>query len=420
MVTKTNAVCIREVQKSIKESVYRLLCNKIIEMGLQGLFQIMADEIRTPWGGVIIFRGMQDYNAENIKSLEDFDIAWVEEAQTLSRRSLRLLRPTIRKEGSELWFSWNPRFKTDAVDELFRGPKKLSRNVVSCLVNWRDNPWFPLILKEEREEDFERDEEEAEHVWEGAYEGASVARYFSKEVKAVHDSGRAGHYPHIRGLPVYTSWDIGVADYTSIWFWQHDGLRVYVIDFWETEGEGPQQIVPDCLPETLGDNAASLIRRLRIKRPRPFKYGRHFLPHDVKAREWGAGARQRVQQLAEMGVKPIHRGVAADPADRIAASRKLFRTVHFNTANPRVAIGLAHLEQYSRRYNKILDIYTGELHDEHSHAADAFGEFAINKGIWRDEVRAKGQPKPGPGQAALPGPPEDRVEEGMRKRIGAN
>jgi phage terminase large subunit len=117
----TRAVCIREVQDTLKDSVRQLLIDKIQKLGLGQFFDVREAEIRGLNGSLIIFKGMQNYNAENIKSLEDFDIAWVEEAQTLSDRSLRMLRPTIRKEGSEIWFSWNPRRKTDPVDSMLRG-----------------------------------------------------------------------------------------------------------------------------------------------------------------------------------------------------------------------------------------------------------------------------------------------------------
>ncbi len=116
------AVCIREVQRSLDQSVKRLVEDKIQALGAGGHFRVQAERILGPQGGRIIFQGMQNHTAESIKSLEGYDIAWVEEAQSLSARSLDLLRPTIRKPGSELWFSWNPTQPTDPVDALFRGP----------------------------------------------------------------------------------------------------------------------------------------------------------------------------------------------------------------------------------------------------------------------------------------------------------
>ena len=167
--SQIRAVCVREVQKDLKDSVKQLLLDKIEKFGLGGFFDAMKNdaEIRAENGSLIIFRGMQSYNAESIKSLEAYDVAWVEEAQTLSAHSLSLLRPTIRKEGSELWFSWNPRHRTDAVDMFLR--KNPPPDAAVVMVNWRDNPWFPDVLRKEREHDFAVDPEAAEHVWEGAY-----------------------------------------------------------------------------------------------------------------------------------------------------------------------------------------------------------------------------------------------------------
>lgn len=162
-------VCIREHQKSLKESAKRLIEDKIAALGLGHLFRILEAEIRTPGGGVIIFQGMQDHTAESIKSLEGFDIAWVEEAQTLSARSLQMLRPTIRAPGSELWFSWNPRRKADPVNAMFLGGSPPTDSIV-VKSNWNDNPWFPKELEQERRDDFANlGRAEYDHIWEGGY-----------------------------------------------------------------------------------------------------------------------------------------------------------------------------------------------------------------------------------------------------------
>ena len=162
------AVCIREVQKSLEQSVKRLLEDKIQRLGIGWAFDCQRDVIRGPGGGLIIFQGMQAHTAESVKSLEGYDVAWVEEAQSLSAHSLKLLRPTIRKPGSELWFSWNPESPEDPVDQLLRGPK-LPPGAVVVQANWRDNPWFPAELDEERRFDMDRDPGSYDHVWEGGY-----------------------------------------------------------------------------------------------------------------------------------------------------------------------------------------------------------------------------------------------------------
>lgn len=175
--SKTDAVCVREVQKSLAQSVKKLLELKIHALGVADRFDIKQDFIGTPYGGRIIFQGMQNHTADTIKSLEGYDVAWVEEAQTLSQRSLDLLRPTIRKEGSELWFSWNPNAETDPVDALLRGETPPTGCVV-IQANYRDNPWLPDVLKAEVDYDQRRDPDKFAHVWLGGYQRNSESRVF--------------------------------------------------------------------------------------------------------------------------------------------------------------------------------------------------------------------------------------------------
>lgn len=172
-----SAVCIREIQKSLKFSAKRLIEQKIEDLGLNNLFTITQSEIRANDGnGVILFQGMQDHTADSIKSLEGFDIAWVEEAQNLSARSLKLLRPTIRKENSEIWFSWNPERDTDPVDMFFQS---LTEDMVLVYVNSEQNPFLPETLRKERDSDRVRlSPEDYEHIWNGGYNEKSDALVF--------------------------------------------------------------------------------------------------------------------------------------------------------------------------------------------------------------------------------------------------
>lgn len=173
----TRAACVREVQKSLKHSVKLLVEDKIRTLGVSDQFEILEAEIRTPGGGIIIFQGMQNHTADSIKSLEGFDIAWVEEAQSLSQRSLDLLRPTFRKAGSELWFSWNPSKPTDPVDVLLRGEQPPT-NAAVVKVNYSDNPYLPAELMADMEDDKRRDFDKYLHVWCGEYLRNSSARVF--------------------------------------------------------------------------------------------------------------------------------------------------------------------------------------------------------------------------------------------------
>lgn len=173
----TRVVCIREVQRSLEQSVKRLLEDLIEAHSLGDQFRVLTTHIETPGGGIIIFQGMQNHTAESIKSLEGYDVAWVEEAQSLSARSLMLLRPTLRKPDSELWFTWNPRRASDPIDEFLRS-SNLPPGAIVVHATYRDNPHLPKVLQDEMEWDQKRDVELYNHVWLGGYERHSQARVF--------------------------------------------------------------------------------------------------------------------------------------------------------------------------------------------------------------------------------------------------
>ncbi len=174
----TRALCVREHQVSLRNSVKPLIEAKIEKFKVTSRFDIINNEIRTPGGGVIVFTGMKNHTSESIKSFEDFDVAWCEEAQAISALSWERLRPTIRKPRSQIWSSWNPRFPKDPVDKFHRVDKP--SNAVVINVSWRDNPWFPEVLEEERKYDQRRDPDRYKHVWEGGYDTKSHARVFTR------------------------------------------------------------------------------------------------------------------------------------------------------------------------------------------------------------------------------------------------
>jgi len=174
----SRSVCVREVQKSLAQSVKRLLEIKIEQMNAEAYFEVQDAVIKSRMGdGLIIFQGMQNHTAESIKSLEGYDRAWCEESQSISQRSLDLLRPTIRKPGSELWFTWNPNQPTDPVDNLLRGKSPPPDSVV-IRTNFSDNPWFPDVLREEMLYDRGRDPDKYAHIWLGEYMNKSSTRVF--------------------------------------------------------------------------------------------------------------------------------------------------------------------------------------------------------------------------------------------------
>ena len=180
--SSSRSVCVREVQKSLAQSVKRLLELKIEALNAGAYFTVQEAVIKSHTAagagdGLIIFQGMQNHTADSIKSLEGYDRAWCEEAQSLSQRSLDLLRPTLRKPGSELWFTWNPNEETDPVDVLLRGDNPPPGAIV-VQVNYEQNPWFPDVLRAEMEYDRGRDPDKFAHIWRGGYVRNSEARVF--------------------------------------------------------------------------------------------------------------------------------------------------------------------------------------------------------------------------------------------------
>ena len=175
--TKLDFVCLRETLKSLEFSVKKLLESKISHYNAGSYFEVQDRRILSKAGGVTIFEGMQNHTSESIKSLEGFDRAWFEEAQNASDKSLTLLRPTIRKPGSQLWFGWNPGKATDPIDSLLRGPVPPPGAIV-VRANYMDNPWLPKELRDEMEYDKRRDADKYAHVWLGEYQRNSEARVF--------------------------------------------------------------------------------------------------------------------------------------------------------------------------------------------------------------------------------------------------
>ena len=174
---KYDFVCLRETLKSLEFSVKKLFESKIVHFNAGAYFDVQDRRILTKHGGVTIFEGMQNHTSESIKSLDGFDRAFFEEAQNASEKSLTLLRPTIRKPNSQLWFAWNPDLATDPIDVLLRG-SELPPSSIVVEANYMDNPWLPDELREEMEFDKRRDPDKYAHVWLGQYRRNSNARVF--------------------------------------------------------------------------------------------------------------------------------------------------------------------------------------------------------------------------------------------------
>lgn len=354
----TRAVCIREVQKSLKESAKRLIEDQLgkWKLGEKQGFRILTDRIETPGGGVIIFQGMQDHTAESVKSLENFRLAWCEEAQSLSARSLGLLRPTIRAEGSEIWFSWNPTRKSDPVDQLFRADE-LPTNSTVVKANWSDNPWFPSVLEQERQDCLRTQPDQYPHIWEGDYAAVLTGAYYAKHLADAKAQGRIGKVQPDPLMQTRAFWDIGFNDSTAIWIAQFVGREIRVLDYYEAQGQ-------------------PLAAHLDWLRSRGWSGVLCVLPHDgahgnavtgVRFEDHVRQAGFKAETIANMG-----KGAAMK---RIEAARRLFPSMWFNaeTTQP----GLDAIGWYHEKRDEARNIGLGPDHDWSSHAADAFGLMAV-------------------------------------------
>lgn len=356
------AVCIREVQKSLKQSVKRLIEDKLTEYGLgeaQG-FKVFREVIETPGDGLITFTGMQDHTADSVKSLEGFDRAWVEEAQSLSDRSMSLLRPTIRKEGSEIWFSWNPMRASDPVDMLLRGENTPTGSTV-VRANWSDNPWFPSVLEDERKDCLNMTPERYDHIWEGGYATVLEGAYYAKHLTTAQLENRIGMVAKDGLMKTYACWDIGgtsrKADATAIWIVQYVGLEVRVLDYYEAVGQ-PFEAHVNWLRSNGYEDAVCVL---------PHDGRKHDMVYSVTPESFLQGAGFVVDLVNNQG--------AGAAMQRIEAARLMFPSVRFDaekTKGGRDALGW-----YHEKRDPIRNIGLGPEHDFASHAADAFGLVAV-------------------------------------------
>ena len=356
------SVCIREVQKSLKESSKRLLEAKLQAMGLGEAdgFKVFREVIQTPGDGLISFQGMQDHTAESIKSLEGYGRAWVEEAQTLSARSLMLLRPTIRAPGSELWFGWNPRRKADPVDMLFRSGTPPTGAVV-VRANWSENPWFPDVLEQERLDCMANEPDQYDHIWEGGYVTAVSGAYYAESIAKARNEGRIGRVQPDPLMQTRAFWDIGgtgaKADACSIWIAQFVGREIRALDYYEA----------------VGQPLSAHIEWLREK-----GYGKAYcvLPHDgaTNDRVYDVSYESALRD-AGFDVTVIPNQGKGAAAKRIEEGRRLFSSIWFNeeTTQP----GIDALGWYHEKRDEDRQIGLGPEHDWSSHGADAFGLMCV-------------------------------------------
>jgi len=343
-------LCAREFQNSISDSVHALLADQVSSLGISGFYEVQKTCILGRNGTQISYEGLR-HNATKLKSFEGADICWVEEAQTVSKSSWEILIPTIRKEGSEIWLTLNPSLESDETYQRFIVNPPPDSKVVK--INWSDNPWFPSVLKKEMEYLKDKDPDAYLNVWEGHCRVMLDGAVYAKELRSAQDEGRITRVPTVANKPVDVFFDLGRADKTSAWFVQQVGLEFRIVDFLE-------------------DRGYAWSHYLKKLRERSHLYGTIWLPHDGK-HEQLASERTIEQQTRDANfscqVLPI-----ASIESGIEAARLIFNRCYFDET--RCADGIQALRHYRYDVDEGGKWSRKPLHDEHSHAADAFRYFA--------------------------------------------
>ena len=346
-------LCAREFQTSLKDSVHKLLCDQIESLGLMGFYEITQATIRAQNGTEFFFSGLKN-NVTNIKSFEGVDICWVEEAANVSKLSWNVLIPTIRKEGSEIWISFNPELETDETYQRFVvNPPK---DAIVQKINWSDNPWFPETLNLEREALKNRDMDSYNTVWEGVCRQTVDGAIFAREMQMAELQQRITNVVYDPAKPVHAVFDLGWSDSTAIWFLQYVGMETRLLRYFEDS----QQTISYYLSkmQTFG-----------------YVYDTLWLPHDAENKTLAANGKSIEEIVRAAGYKtqilprvPI--------VDSINAARTIFPACWFDRENTREGLDCL------RHYRYEVDPNTGQfskqpLHDHYSHGADAFRYIAL-------------------------------------------
>ena len=361
-------LCAREHLNSLDESSLEEVKSAIQSVDwLDAYYEIGEKYIRSRDGKVsYVFAGLRR-NLDSIKSKARVILAWVDEAENVSEAAWQKLIPTIREEESEIWVTYNPESKHSAVHQRFR--VNPSSDVKVCEINWRDNPWFPDVLNQERINDQKLRPDVYDHVWEGAFLIHVEGAYYTVEMREANAEGRIGSAPYDRSVGVVTAWDLGVGDSTAIWFAQMVGPEVRLIDYYESSGVGLDHYVA-------------------ILNSKGYNYTDHILPHDVRVRELGTG-KSRLETLDNLGVRPITIAAQLNVDDGIQAVRSLLGRAWFD--EEKCERGIDCLRQYRRDYDENNKSFMARpLHDWSSHGAVAMRYLAIGyrpMSQWGESIR---------------------------------
>lgn len=356
---KHRILCCREIQKSIKQSVHKLLSDRIVSLGLEGFYQILDTEIRGANGTEFSFSGLQNHTVDSVKSFEGATITWIEEAQTVSGYSLKILIPTVvRTPNCMIIMSMNPKLPSDAVYADYVVVERDDTVVVQ--INYTDNKHCPDDLIKLAEQMRDSDFDEYEHIYLGRPKEIADGAIYKAEFEQIKRENRICKVPHDPNLPVYTSWDLGILDPTAIWFFQIFGKEVRVIDYYEANNE------------PLSHYARILDEK---KEKFSYNYGKHFAPHDIAARDLSSGV-SREETMAKLGYL-MTKGARLGVEDRIEATRQMLKNAWFDA--DKCKYGIRVLQNYRREFNDKLEQFKATpVHDWASHGSDAFGEGALS------------------------------------------
>lgn len=346
-------LCARETMDSIRESVHQLLSDQIGILGLDDFYHVLQSEVRGINGTEFVFAGLRKQTVSSIKSYEALDICWIEEASVVSRRSLTILLPTIRKAGSEIWFSLNPDLETDAVyqDFIVNPPK----GAFVCKTSYHDNNWLSEESRQKIETLKERDYDTFYHVYEGATRSTVEGAIYKQEIQAMERDGRIRAVPYDPMMPVDLFFDLGFADRVSIWAGQRTPFEIRLLRYFEDDHQAIDYYIKEA--QTWG-----------------YVLGTFFLPWDGGTRSLGTG--KSIEEIIRLKGFKVRVNRQLSVTDGINAVRTLFP--QFYADQVLCADGLQYLRRYQWGPATALGVPRSQpLHDDASHPADALRTLAV-------------------------------------------
>ena len=390
-------LCGRELQKSLKDSVFSVIASQIEEMRVTEHFDMGREYIRAKNGNEYLFYGLRTNIAE-VKGLHGVRRTWLEEAQKVSQSSLNYLIPTVMRDfpDCELWASWNPDEEEDPIQQMFVDHADETFSV--CKINYYDNPWFPESLDKVRLRDLKNNPEQYGWIWEGNFNVNNNAAVYGKWIEKAKSDGRFREGIYDPSLPVFTAWDLGYSDDTAIWWFQVAGNEIRVIDYYENNRQDMRHYAEQIYGREIidieyGENGKVLSYKLGpvlpdLERRTKYTYGDNFVPHDAANKLLQAGGRSVVDQLHELGIKS--RIVeATSQQNQISAGRAAIDLAWFDPVLCKQ--GIRCLKKYSfeerdgeRGYS------TTPKHDVYSHGADSWEVLAR---VWKS-AKVVVQPSP--------------------------